>query len=359
MIDHVLHGLVTIRLQEPPAHVVDSVVRTLGPSSGPAADTADVTVRFVDRLPAGTDLRWLNRREAAYDGDSFYVTDGAGARARLAVESVGDRVELVCERRIGAVPLLLPIVGLRLLERGHVLLHAAAFRDEGRTVLVAGWKKGGKTEILMPFLAAGATHLADEWTVVSADGSVRGLTGQLQLWDWHLRQLPGVWRRLPPRQRTRLRLARMAGAAAGAQGGFVGRLTAEAGVATLTQARVMPGAAFPGQLGAGAHPVDVVLLAGVGADERIEVAPIDAAEVARRMVASLAYERAPLRVADQQNRFAFPGRDNRRLADAERRELEILTAALQALPAYEVVHPYPVDLAELRRAVQPHLGSLG
>ena len=90
-----------------------------------------------------------------------------------------------------------------------MLLHAASFVHRGHGVLVTGWQKGGKTETLLPFTAAGAHYVADEWTIVGGTGGgMYGLSAVARLWDWHLRQVPQYWERITPAQRARLRVWR-------------------------------------------------------------------------------------------------------------------------------------------------------
>jgi hypothetical protein len=109
---------------------------------------------------------------------------------------------------------------------------------------------------------------------------------------------------------------------------------------------------------AGSALPDVVFLMTSREAPKIAVRPIDPREVARRMVASLAFERADLVASYQKLRFAFPDARNRWLDGAEARERELLERTVGGLPSFEVLHPYPVSFRALYEAMRPHCGAL-
>ena len=363
VIDHSVHGLVTLRFVRAPQQVMDGVVRELGPSQGVPSDQPDVCVTFTDKLSRSPALRFVDLNQAAFDEESFYLLDDGGRRTGVDFDRLGERCELVCERGVSSIPLLVPIVGLRLLRKGHVLLHSSSFVYEGKGILVTGWKKGGKTEMLLPFMDAGAHYVADEWTIVDGEtGMLRGLSGIVQIWSWHYRHLPQYWARLRPADRRRLRLLRLyqrlyraiPSAARGRSLPFqvLHRLSLEGGVPLLGQTRSVPQALFGDHVWQGPARLDRVFLASV-TQGATRVLPAEPHEIARRMVASLAYERRDLLVAYDQFRFAFPARANEVIETAREQELRLLSQALAGRPAYEICHPYPVPLRDLYEAAVP------
>jgi hypothetical protein len=363
VVDHVVHDLVTVRLLDPPREVVDSVEGELGSSRGAPSPEPDLCVSFTDRLARPPSLRLLDLGRAGYDENRFYIFDQAGHATRIDMDRLGEACTLVCERGVRSVPLLVPILGLRLLAKEHVLLHSAAFVYEGTGVLVAGWKKGGKTELLLPFMSHGADYLSDEWTIVSADGQLRGLSGVLHIWSWHLRQLPQFWACISRADRLRLRLLRLYQRVYrvvpdglkgdGAVADVLERVSREGGVSAVGQVRVGPRTIFGDRVWNGAAQLDRVFLAGVTADGT-QVTPLDPQEVARRMVSSLAYERTELLNAYNQYRFAFPERRSELIETAGQREARLLSEALDSVPAYEITHPYPARLHDLYAAAAPY-----
>lgn len=360
-----IHGLVALRLHDAPQHVVDDVTRELGAPQAVPGREPDLVVRFVDRVPPSGYLRLLGLHDAAFDDEHFYLLDPQRRRARVDLTRLGEPCEILCEREIARIPLLVPILGLYLSAARHVLLHAASFVHRGRGVLVTGWQKGGKTETLLPFTAAGADYVADEWTVVGgAERGMYGLSAVARLWDWHLREVPEYWERITPAQRARLRVWR----------GYrrlyralprhdhvrawpvrlLRQASADGGGPWQAVDRIPPARLFGDRVWHGRAPLDRVFLPVLGEDEETTVVPTDPKTVARRMVSSLEFERAPLATAYQQFRFAFPDRVCAALDTVRERELALLVDALDDLPAYEIRHPYPVRLHELYDAADPY-----
>jgi hypothetical protein len=360
-----VHGLVSIRLHDAPQHVLDAVTAELGPPASEPGREPDLTVRFVDEVHPVGYLRLLGLHQAAFDDEHFYLLDAQRRRARVDLARLGAPCEIVCEREIARIPLLIPMLGLYLLRARHVLLHAASFVHRGKGVLVAGWQKGGKTETLLPFMAAGAQYVADEWTVVSGDEpGLHGLSNVARIWDWHFRHVPEYWACITPAQRARLRVWR----------GYhrlyrllprhdqvrswpvrlLRQVSTEGGAAWQGVDQIAPATLFGANVWTGRAPLDRVFLPVLGQHEEIAVVATSGAEVAARMVSSLEFERAALTTAYQQFRFAFPDRVNPVLDSIRDLELKVLTAALGDVPAHEIRHPYPVPLRALYDAAAPY-----
>jgi hypothetical protein len=361
-----LHGLARLRLVDADPRDVAAVVRQVGPLQVPAAGEADLVVRFVDRLPAPPGERLLGAREAAFSDEGFVVLRSKHkARARVLVPLHRAGVpgcELVCERGLPAVPLLVPLLNLAVLARGALPLHASSFRTgEGVGVVTTGWSKGGKTEALLAFCERGATYVGDEWVYLAEDGTAAGIPEPIRVWDWHLDSLPGYRERLPWSSRARL-------AALGSGIALTRRAPAEPrGLSRLAdrlrplleaQAHVDldPTALFRAELGSLSTAVDRLFLVVSADRDDVAVAAVDPAEVAARMAASLAFERLDLRGWYLRARYAHPEADwsNPLLeGGAEARERELLERFLAGVPAWVVEHPYPVDLAALHDAMAP------
>jgi hypothetical protein len=360
--EHTIHGLVTIRLLNAPPGILRSIESVFGPPSGSAAEP-DLSVSFVDEIPTRGRSRLLGLREAAFDEEDFYLLDQGGRRSRLDFETLGEKTEIICERGVHSVPFLLPAVGLRLLRKGHILLHSCAFRYRDRAALVSGWQKGGKTEMLLAFMAAGAEYLSDEWTILDGDGkSVFGLPGIVQVWDWHLRELPDLTARLRPAERARMTLSRAFQAfyhrwprvpdPAGFPGDLLQRLSLKGGNSLVGQVRVPPERFFGDRIARTPTSLDRVFLA-TSSESKTTIQPVSGAEVAARMAASLRWERRRLLAAYEQFRFAFPHRRSSWLERANEEEAALLSKALADREAYEITHPYPVSLRELFEVAAP------
>jgi hypothetical protein len=352
-VDYDLQGLAGVRLVDASPGDAAAVDRQLGPIRRPLERDPDVVVRFVDRLAVNGPVRLLGVDDAGFTDDAFLVLRSrhkARARVRIPLERAGRRCEIVCERGLPAVPLLIAIVNLTVLERGALPLHASAFVHEGRGSVVTAWSKGGKTEAVLASTGRGASFVGDEWIYVEPDGAtVHGIPEPLRLWDWQLRQRPALRARVGRGDRVRLAALR---AAAGAARGDRGRRVA-ALLAGQLHVDVSPQRLFGAEALVASAPFDRLFLLGSWERADTVARAIDPAEVAARMAASLQHERAPLTSAYEQFRFAFPERRNEVIEAAAERELALLESVVAGKLAYAVDHPYPVDLDELWRIMRP------
>jgi hypothetical protein len=352
-VDYDLHGLAAVRLVGAGAGDAAAVDRQLGPIRATLERDPDVVVRFVDRLPDDGPIRLLGVDEAGFTRDAFLLLRSrrkARARVRVPLEQVGGRCELVCERGLPAVPLLVAILNLTVLARGALPLHGSAFVHDGHGAVVTGWSKGGKTEAVLAFTARGARYVGDEWVYLDADGErVWGLPEPMRLWDWHLRQLPAVRARVGRADRARLwALRALGGAARGRRARPVAAL-----VDRRLHVDVAPGRLFAAEAIAPSAPFDHLFLVRSWERPDTVATPIAAHEIAERMRFSLQHERAPLASAYEHFRFAFPERRNELLETAAERERALLAQVFADKPAHVVEHPYPADLGRLFEVMSP------
>jgi hypothetical protein len=362
-VDFDLHGLAGVRVVDGDDSDVAAVARQLGPIPRTLTRPPDLTIRFVDRLVPNSRLRYLGARDAGWADDGFYILKSRKkpAMVRLPVERIGEPCEVVCERGLPAVPFLIAMLNLAVLANGALPIHAAAFELDGCGVLVTGWSKGGKTELLMAATRAGARYIGDEWVYLTADGSMFGIPEPIRLWDWHVDQLPEVRARLGRADRLKLRTLPLAGRLHAAvpralRGSLPGRTLGRAIPVIDDQRRVdlAPERLF-GPLGPLSGRLDHILFVVAAAGDGIEVQAIPAADVARSMTFSLMHERLDLATIYLQARFAFPALANPRLDGLEALQRERLTTFLADRPTHRIVHPYPVDfdafLAAARRVL--------
>lgn len=364
-VDFDLGGVVGIRLLDAAPGDVRAVDRQLGPIRSTLRREPDLLVRFVDRLDLSSPLRYLGREDAAFTDDAFLILRGkhkSRARARVPLDRVGERCEIVCERGIAAVPLLVPILNLTALARGTLPLHAAAFVWKGTGVVATGWSKGGKTETLLAFGARGARYVGDEWVYLAPAGEgMFGIPEPVRLWSWHLDSLPEVRARLGAGARARLRAlswihggVRRATRDGERHRGAVYRTLNRLAPLLRDQLHVdvPPARLFSANGSAHARP-DLFLFVASHESPDVLVRPIDPGEVARRMVFSLQEEQEPLAAAYRRFRFAFPGSRNDVLERSRGMQERALAGALEGKPAFELLHPYPVSLPRLFEAAAP------
>jgi hypothetical protein len=363
-VDFDVHGLAGIRLVDASPGDAAAVRRQLGPLERPLAADPDITIRFVDRLELDGPLTYLGAGEAAFARDAFLVLRTRRkipARVLVPMDRIGEPLEIVCERGLPALPLLVPILNFTVLARGWLPLHAGAFRYAGSSVVVTGWSKGGKTETLLAFLEHGAEYVGDEWVYLDPDGTrTAGIPEPVRLWDWHLAQLPARRRLVGATDRLRLGGIDLLGRVERRLPGPIRRLPPGRALGRLTPildrqryvdvpAETIAG----GRLGRLTAGFDRLFFLVSWSSRDVVVEAIDPDEVARRMVASLQHERLDFMGYYWKFRFAFPGRASEIVERAEEIERDRLRRALAGKPAYRVSHPYPVALEALYDAMGP------
>jgi hypothetical protein len=365
-VDYDLHGLVGIRLVGASPGDVAAVTRQLGPIRSRLEREPDIVIRFVDRLATSSRLRHLGVEEAGFTDDAFLVLRSkhkAPAKVQIAFAEIGERCEIVCERGLPAVPLLIPIVNLTVLHKGAVPLHASAFVHDGTGVVATGWSKGGKTEAMLAFVDRGARYVGDEWVYITGDGArIFGIPEPIRVWDWHLQELPR-YRALAGRgDRARLRAIKSLLALERVLAAPRARRLALARgfrrVAPLLRKQLFvdipPERLVAGGLGALSGSFDRLFLLASHEAPDVTVEPIDPLEVGRRMVFSLQHERLAFMTYYLQFRFAFPDQRNPVVEEAEELQREALERVLAGKPAYAVYHPYPASIPALFDAMSPY-----
>lgn len=370
-VDFDLGGVVGLRLLDAGPREVAAVTRQLGPIRRALAREPDVSVRFVERIQLASPLRYVGLMDAAFSDEAFLLLRGkheSRLRVQIPFEQVGERCEILCERGLAAVPMLVPILNATLLAKGYLPLHAAAFVHRGRGVVATGWSKGGKTETLLAFMAQGARFVADEWLYLAPGGSgMFGIPEPIRIWRWHTQSLPELRAHLTRAQRARLSMLSLVA-------GGMSRMTADGerhaslAARTLNRASALvknqlcvdlaPERLFSGRLagvetlnGSGGLRPERILFVVSHERPEISVRPIAPAEVAARMLASLAEEDQRLASCYHKFRFAFPDRRCALLERAPELRRALLLAALEGKPAFEVRHPYPVALPALYQAL--------
>jgi hypothetical protein len=365
-IDYDLHGIVGIRVLQASPEDIGTVSRQLGPIQTAFEREADIIIRFVDELPISSPMHFLGLYDVGYTNDAFLVLRSkhkTPARVQIPFEKIGQQTEIICERGLSAVPHLISIINLTALGKGFIPLHASAFNYRGIGVLVTGWAKGGKTEMLLAFMTQGAEYIGDEWVYLDADGQqMYGIPEPIRLWDWHLTHLPEYRAQLKEKDRLRLSgLRLLVGAMESALGSRFGQELALANLLRRVQpllknqmyVHLAPEKLFgqDGQPRVG-RP-ELIFFVANHEHPDIQVCSVDPMEVARRMVFSLQEERMDFMSAYMKFRFAFPRARNEFIERAEVVQRELIEKAFAGKRAYAVYHPYPVGISRLFEAVKP------
>ena len=363
--DFDLHGIVGIRLLDASPREVATVRRQLGPIESPLEREPDITIRFVDTLETGP-LTLVGVGDSAFDHDTFVLLSGrGGAEGRVSVpfDRIARGVEVVCERRLSAVPHLIAMINLTALAKGVLPLHATAFTTGSTGILVTGWSKGGKTEALLACMSKGADYVGDEWVYLTDDGRMLGLPEPIRLWSWQLDQMPALLRSRPAKERAKLTAwSGVAGfAARAARSRLPGTsLVRRAQPALGRQAylQIPPSELFGADRVSLQGRLDAVVLVMSHEDPRTVTRSTYPGEVVQRMLASLQEERSALLTHYRHFRYAFPDRENPLLDNAAELDSKLLSALLDDRPSVAVLHPHPCDIHLLGSTVTAAVESV-
>lgn len=367
-IDYDLHGVVRVRLLDATPADAAIITRQLGPIQTEADGRPDITIRFVDELETRSPVRYIGLDDAGFTDDAYLVLRSkhkASARVQIPVDRIGEGCDIVVERGLPAVPLLIAIVNMTALSKGVVPLHASAFTYEGTGIVVTGWAKAGKTEVLLSFMARGATYIGDEWIYLSCDGEkMFGIPEPIRLWTWQLEQMPRYLEAVSASDRRKLRAI---GLTAGgmdrlAANGLARRSLPTGGINRFAAAlkrqlnvQVPPAALFGADSCVATGRPDKFVFMVSHDSPKTELAPMDADEIAERMVFSSKVEYFDLLTHYWKFRFAFPDRPNPLIERLQALELETLRQALGGKDTYRLAHPHPVSIPSLYDVIYPIL----
>lgn len=367
LFDFDLRSYFRLRLVDASEKEAAVITRQLGPIAAPVSGEADLTIRFVDSLPDEREFTYIGLNDAAFTPDAFYVLKGkqkSTVKVQIPFETLGEPTEIVCERGIKNIPLLIPMMNFRLLAKGILPLHASAFIYKGQGALITGWAKGGKTEVLLGFMAQGASYVGDEWVYLCPDGTTMfGVPEPIRVWNWHLDSLPLYRARLKKKDLLRLNslstLSRsMDWITRSKNGGTPAPVRLLQRINPLVQRQLY--VHFPPHYLFGADKVqftgtiDKVIFAASHRAPAIDVSPASPDEIARRMIFSLAEEYQEFYAFYHKFRFAFPNRPNPRIEQSEETQRKMLESALRGKPAIAITHPYPVQIPALFDALRIH-----
>lgn len=366
--DFDLHGIVGIRLLDATSSDIAAVRKQLGPIQNPLSRTPDILIRFVDRISLSSTVRYLGVDDAGYTDDMFLVFRGKH-QARVSVQipfhQIGtDQFQIVCERGLPAVPLLIPILNLTVLSKGALPLHASAFNYNGKGVLTTGWSKGGKTETLLAFVANGAEYIGDEWVYISNDGRhMYGIPEPIRVWHWHLQEMEyyqamvnkGDIARMKMLNATIKSLDRLG--SIGNRNGFAHSSIIRRINALLKRqmhVNLPPEKLFDRIVESITGNLDKVFFIASHNKADLSIQPVNPQEIVQRMIFSLQEERSAFMSYYLRFRFAFPELSNSLIDQAEDIQRGIFSAILADKETYAVYHPYPFSIPELYNVISPY-----
>lgn len=347
-IDFVIAGRLRVRLHDPGPKDLAAVSRQLGSEPTSAADSAVVEIFYTSDVSAGAG--WLVGLDAGMDAIGFYALDATPQRSKTHIDLTADRLTLRRPRDSGKVPLLMQAVVQAAPACGLVPVHGTGLIWQGEGVLVVGWAKGGKTEVLLPFMEHGATYVGDEWMLLEPETKTMfGIHEPIRVWDWHLDDLPNAKQRLEASKQRRLRLLHriensinwMSKQRVPLQNEWA-RLGAVIGRQRFVH--VDSHEFWSGRVMAQSQ-IDRLVLVVSSSDPTVTSEEAHGAEIAARMAFSNAFEKRPFDDMLLAMGFADPTPTTEFASVAHEREA--LESAFAGLPAMILSHPYPAPTEQL------------
>ncbi len=365
-----LHGIVGIRLVDASPKDIAIVIRQVGPLQKDLDREPDIIIKFVDELQISSPIKYLEVDEAGYTEDVFLILRSkqkSRAKVQIPFDQIGSQCEIICERGLAAVPMLIAIINLIALKNGALPLHASAFTYNDKGVVATGWAKGGKTETLLGFIANGAEYVGDEWIYLSVDGKrMHGIPEPIRIWDWHLHEIPRLWDFVGHTDKCRLYFLRKSvnfiewcisrnPRSNSKLLSFFNRLKPL--IKKQLYVHLPPKEAFnqKGLESSLSGIPDKFFFVFSHNKPEITVEHIEPDEVAQRMVFSLQYEQIDFVNNYLKFKFAFPELKNSYIENSEELQCDMLKKVLAGKEAYLVSHPYPVSIPDLYEAIKPYV----
>lgn len=199
-IDLDIQGLAGLRLLGTTHEEGARLCRQLGARPGVPARPPDLTLRFVDPLPARGRPLAEHETVAIYpDASAVLRSPGRKSALQLHLDPRGPGREVYCQPGGDLLPWLVPLLHLALLDKGWLLLHASAFEYRGHGVLLAGQGGSGKTQALLSFTLQGARYVGDD-RILLQGGRMVGLPASFQVSREHLQHWPAARKALRKRR---------------------------------------------------------------------------------------------------------------------------------------------------------------
>lgn len=360
-VDFNLHNLFSIRLEDPTPDAIHAVKRQLGCPPSVFQGEPDLCVSYIDRFEMP--MHHLMMGKAGFAEGRFFVMSGSGRnkfRVQVPFSELGRPCKVICERGTKEIPLLHLAINLRMLEKGLVPLHAAAFVYEGTGVIVNGWPNGGKTSTLFSFLTHGARFISDDWLFVDTDGRMVGLMQPIKLSDWQLNQLAAYQPKVSRTRQLTLQGMRMLDTMLQAVPGslhsdFPPAKVVYKGLSRLNNSQrhinISPEELFGADQVAATGNFEMLLLTLSGESSDIVIEPLSPELAIERILATLHHEWMHWEEYYLQYSYAFPHRPNALMDVSRSRQRMFLEQILAGKRMFAIYHPHPVDLDRLYKAI--------
>jgi len=362
-VDFDIYGIVGIRLVNPSDYDIKNISNHLTHFRSKLIREPDITIVYKEKWDIGG-LTYLGLNEIGFNDGGFYILSSGKhpLKVKIPFEQIGSNCEIVCEQGIVGIPLLNRIINITFLKKNYLPIHASAFSYNNLNVLVIGWTKGGKSEVLFSFINHGARFIGDETVMLSADGKqMFGIPVPVSIWEWQFSEIPELMPPLKMKQKILFggihfldgfyKLSKTVKLHNNSFFSLLG--DALPTIKKKLNIRVAPEKIFDGKIDWKKVNVDKIVLTMSYSKDEISVSECDKHELIDRMICSNLDEFDSLYQYYSAFKFAFPGIRNRFLESVPDIYYELLPKAISGIESYKVLHPYPVSYEKLYGAMKP------
>ena len=185
-------GLVDVRIDSHDGRLMTYIEHEYGPFVVKNRDDdVDLVIELAQDVTS-PDRMAVVRPPVGFDERGVFFHDPTYHVLRLNFENFGARnYTITCDPEFNPHFFAIVfeyLVSHLMVDSGHVFCHSSAFRFRDRVVLCPAWRHVGKTNILLSFLLWGAEYIADDWSVLKENGTLRSLPKRLNLLYYNFRE---------------------------------------------------------------------------------------------------------------------------------------------------------------------------
>lgn len=347
-----LHGIVGIRFINPSEKDIEEFKNQFCITETPLDRDPDIIIEYVDYINS-TDMKLLSINYAGYNKDNFFIYSKSGnsAKAIFPFEQIGSSFKIECENGFGTIPHLIEIFNLTFIKKRYIPIHGTGIQYNDRGLVACGWENGGKTEALLSLAVHGAYYIADDWVILSEDGSkMIGIPVPVFLWEWKFKYIPNIKKLVSLESKILLKSVHAIKFMYSLfnrgflKNFFLLKLLTKAMplIDRQLKVKILPDKLFTDKMKSSSH-TDIILLFICWSKPEIECVACEPEEIAQRMLNSNSYEYSNFNEYYNAFKFAFPNRKNEFLEHISEHQNNLMVSAFKGKKTFIVYHPYPVS----------------
>jgi len=189
-----------VTLKDPPNAVMNFLKKEIGFLECESGGPGDIFVQFVNYLSHYGQIKYLSE-DACSDDKGMYILDPVGKKCIFPLEQLDQEKCIIIAEHSISPPfffnyILFPFLRMRLTKYSLSLIHSIMIFHKGKGIAVLGFKKSGKSSLLLKFLKEGAAYIADDFGILSGDGNIYAFPRPLCLQDYTLQNHVDLYKKM-------------------------------------------------------------------------------------------------------------------------------------------------------------------